>query len=464
MIPQLVSSMQRNSELSVHSHITRYYPHLLHTDFDEDCLTLNIYVPADVADRSLAVMLWIPPGHTSMTYDGNVLSATQTVIVITTNYRLGALGFLSTMDRYALGNYGLLDQQLAIRWVKDNIANFGGDPSKITIFGGGVSVGFHMLSPTNKGLFQRGISESGVPTSSQLAGKPATWARKLGKNLNCSDVSDHGRLLTCLRSSSWQDIVNNNPAQNTLTTLEGQFAPVVDGEFITDTPENMIYKSNFSNYDYLLGFNSHEGAMLYNLFGQTLYPEILNSPGLSSTQFNQLLEDDIQGSYDDELDLVADACIYKYTDWQNTFSEFDRLTNFMNFKEDKLLIAPTIDTARKHERAPGTGRLYLYQFSYRSSVTTSPPWIEGAIHGDEISYVFGVPKLTPSTYSSAEQALSDDMMTYWGNFAKNGNPNFGDATDVTWPEFTNEEELYIDLGIDVTVKDHVRANDVAFWQ
>ncbi|XP_077983964.1 para-nitrobenzyl esterase-like [Glandiceps talaboti] len=163
---------------------------LSHTRMSEDCLTLDIYSPDNTDDELLTVMVFFYPGSfatgTTMLYDGSVLAATQNVVVVTVNYRLGALGFLSTMDKYANGNYGLLDQQLAIRWVKANIDGFGGDPDKITLFGrsaGGMSVGFQMLSPSNDGLFKRGISQSGTATSFFMADRPVVLTTFLASTI-----------------------------------------------------------------------------------------------------------------------------------------------------------------------------------------------------------------------------------------------------------------------------------------
>lgn len=138
---------------------------------DEDCLFLNVYVPERVADRTdgHAVMVWIYGGAfilgSSDTYDVEHLAAYGNVIYVTINYRVGPLGFLSTGDENCPGNFGMWDQRLALQWIKDNIAAFGGDVNRITVFGqsaGAVSATIHAMYPENQGLFQRIISQSGV--------------------------------------------------------------------------------------------------------------------------------------------------------------------------------------------------------------------------------------------------------------------------------------------------------------
>ncbi|CAH1239405.1 CES4A [Branchiostoma lanceolatum] len=148
-------------------------------DWSEDCLYMDVYAPvrSSGAEDPLAVMVYIHGGGwqvgTGSNSNGTQLAAEQNVIVVTFNYRLGVFGFLGTGDHHAPGNAGLLDQTEAIRWVKDNIANFGGDGDRITIFGlsaGGMAVSLHLLSPLNSGLFHRAITQSGSPFTPAFLG------------------------------------------------------------------------------------------------------------------------------------------------------------------------------------------------------------------------------------------------------------------------------------------------------
>ncbi|XP_032129605.1 bile salt-activated lipase-like, partial [Sapajus apella] len=183
---------------------------------DEDCLYLNIWVPQGrkQVSRDLPVMVWIYGGAFLMgaghganflktyLYDGEEIAARGSVIVVTFNYRVGPLGFLSTGDANLPGNYGLRDQHMAIAWVKRNIAAFGGDPNNITIFGesaGGASVSLQTLSPYNKGLIRRAISQSGVALSPWVIQKnPLFWAKKLAEKVGCP-VEDTARMAKCLK-------------------------------------------------------------------------------------------------------------------------------------------------------------------------------------------------------------------------------------------------------------------------
>src|SRR5581483_3259291 len=183
-------------------------------DMSEDCLFLNIWQPKDVQGKSkLPVMFWIHGGAFAIGsvftqfYNASYIATLGEVIVVSTNYRLSAFGFLYGGTEDAPGNVGYHDQMLALKWVKDNIASFGGNPNTITIFGesaGGVSVGAHVLSPLSNGLFQRAILQSGAPISVDFTkSKEASFimTNDYAKTLNCNNtlISEQ---LKCLRNKS----------------------------------------------------------------------------------------------------------------------------------------------------------------------------------------------------------------------------------------------------------------------
>ncbi|NXX45373.1 CEL lipase, partial [Tricholaema leucomelas] len=244
----------------------------------EDCLYLNIWIPQGRKHIStkLPVMVWIYGGAflvggsqganflNNYLYDGEEIAVRGNVIVVTLNYRLGPLGFLSTGDENLPGNYGLKDQHMAIAWVKRNIKAFGGDPDNITIFGesaGATSVSLQMLSPKNKGLFKRAISQSGVALCSWAIQKdPLSWAKKIGAKVGCPTYNTTV-LADCLRVSSPKaltlayhlDLIDLPvPLVHTLA-----LSPVVDGDFLPDMPENLF--GNAADIDYIAGVNDMDG-------------------------------------------------------------------------------------------------------------------------------------------------------------------------------------------------------------
>ncbi|KAG8535318.1 hypothetical protein GDO81_028831 [Engystomops pustulosus] len=199
-------------------------------------------------------------------YDGEELALRGNVIVVTFNYRLGPLGFLSTGDANAPGNYGLWDQHMAIAWVRRNIVSFGGSPDNITIFGesaGAASVSLQTLTPYNVGLFKRAISQSGTglcPWAIQR--DPLFWAKQVATKVGCP-VDDTARLADCLRVTDPRALTL--AFKMDLTNMEYPivhylaFSPVIDGDFIPDEPQNLF--AHAADVDYLAGVNNMDGHM-----------------------------------------------------------------------------------------------------------------------------------------------------------------------------------------------------------
>ncbi|XP_050664354.1 acetylcholinesterase-like isoform X2 [Leptidea sinapis] len=260
------------------------------TNISEDCLYLNIWVPQHLRvrhhqDKPLAerpkvpILVWIyGGGYMSGTatldlYKADIMAASSDVIVASMQYRVGAFGFLylnkyfSTGSEETPGNMGLWDQQLAIRWIKDNARAFGGDPELITLFGesaGGGSVSLHMLSPEMKGLFKRGILQSGTLNA------PWSWmtgerAQEIGKLLvddcNCNSsllAADPSLVMDCMRGVDAKTI--SVQQWNSYTGILGfPSAPTVDGVFLPKDPDTMMKEGGFHNKEVLLGSNQDEG-------------------------------------------------------------------------------------------------------------------------------------------------------------------------------------------------------------
>uniref|UniRef100_A0A8D0NXE3 Carboxylesterase type B domain-containing protein n=1 Tax=Sus scrofa TaxID=9823 RepID=A0A8D0NXE3_PIG len=245
----------------------------------EDCLYLNLYVPTEdgkgagtgrapgghnIRDSGKKpVMLFLHGGSymegTGNMFDGSVLAAYGNVIVATLNYRLGVLGFLSTGDQAAKGNYGLLDQIQALRWLSENIAHFGGDPERITIFGSGAGascVNLLILSHHSEGLFQKAIAQSGTAISSWSVNyQPLKYTRLLAAKVGC-DREDSAEAVECLRRKPSRELVDQDvqPARYHIA-----FGPVVDGDVVPDDPEILMQQGEFLNYDMLIGVNQGEG-------------------------------------------------------------------------------------------------------------------------------------------------------------------------------------------------------------
>ena len=262
----------------------RIRPFAKNFSYSEDCLYLDVYTPN--VSLSLPVMVYIHGGGyeigTAIRFPSDIL-ALQGVVVVVIQYRLGPFGFLTTGDSAAPGNFGMLDQVEALKWVKENIENFGGNPGKVTIFGasaGGSSVSLHLLSPLSKGLFHQAIAESGVDLSI-WATQPVSFglqkAKELAKELDCA-TSNSKDMMDCIRSKEDTDIeeASESVIANFRYVDYLLWAPVVDKNFLHDTPQNLRKKNEFHKVPLMISFNSHEGA---NLVSATVNASFV-TPGL----------------------------------------------------------------------------------------------------------------------------------------------------------------------------------------
>ncbi|XP_029030429.1 neuroligin-2b isoform X1 [Betta splendens] len=463
----------------------------------EDCLYLNIYVPTedgpltkkqdestlnrprdeDIRDRrKKPVMLFIHGGSymegSGNMFDGSVLAAYGNVIVVTMNYRLGVLGFLSTGDQSAKGNYGLLDQIQALRWLNENIGHFGGDPERITIFGSGAGaacVNLLLLSHHSEGLFQRAIAQSGSAISSWSVNyRPMMYTKILAKKVGCTH-GDMAELVDCLRRKSFRELVDQDiqPARYQIA-----FGPVVDGDVVPDDPEALMQQGEFLNYDILLGVNQGEGLKFVD--------DSEGEDGISAASFDYTISnfvDNLYG-YTDVKDILRETIKFMYTDWADRDNSDMRRKTLLALFTDHQWVAPAVATAKLH--AEFQSPVYFYTFHHHCQTEARPDWADAA-HGDEIPYVFGIPMvgatdLFPCNFSKNDVMLSAVVMTYWTNFAKTGDPNLPVPQDTTfihtkpnrfeeviWTKFSSKDKQYLHIGLKPRVRDNYRANKVAFW-
>ncbi len=391
----------------------------------EDCLYLNAWTPALSARERLPVMVWIYGGGLVVgstnrpPYDGTRF-AKKGVVLVSVAYRLGALGFLadpelSTESPYRVsGNYGVLDLIAALRWVRANITKFGGDPSRVTIFGasaGGSLVAVLAASPPAKGLFQRAISESGDIWSSGLSSDapliagmsrlPA--AEAIGTDFLAKlGVSD----IAAARALPGQALLK---AQARVE----RFLPVLDGYVAPGDQYDLFEAGRFSDTPLLLGSNANEGA--------SIVPLIL--PNATPLRFEALIHAEVGPHADEILALYPHA----------TNQEAEQAAR--EVVRDGDLAWSAWAWALLHSQK-GTDKTYLYYFDRHS-----PQLPLGPSHGAEIGYVFGTlegPPRGPSGLreppGAADLALSQLMESYWVNFAKSGDPNGPGLPH--WPAFS----------------------------
>ncbi|XP_068443775.1 acetylcholinesterase [Clinocottus analis] len=458
-------------------------------EMSEDCLYLNVWVPSSPRPHNLTVMVWIYgggfySGSSSLdVYDGRYLAHSETVIVVSMNYRIGAFGFLALHgSSEAPGNVGLLDQRMALQWVQDNIRSFGGNPKQVTIFGesaGGASVGFHLLSPDSRQTFTRAILQSGVPNCPWASVTPAEARRRatlLGKLVGCNGGNDT-EMVDCLRGKTPQELIDQEWQVMPWSALfRFSFVPVVDGEVLPDTPEAMLSSGNFKDTQVLLGVNQDEGSY-FLLYG---------APGFSKDNESLISREDflegVKLSVPHANDIGLEAVVLQYTDWMDENNGLKNRDAMDDVVGDHNVICPLAHFARSYAQhsalkanagaVPNSGGnsqggVYLYLFDHRASNLAWPEWM-GVIHGYEIEFVFGLPLEKRLNYTFEEEILSQRMMRYWANFARTGNPNVNHDGLVDskkrWPLFTVSEQKHVGLNTEpMKVHKGLRNQMCAFW-
>lgn len=385
----------------------------------EDCLFLNIWEPANTANNAkLPVMVWIHGGafvfgSGSQPDFSGIPFARQGVLLVTINYRLGRLGFFAfpalsqENPGEPKGNYAYMDQIAALKWVKQNIAAFGGDPGNVTIFGesaGGVSVHSLLTIPSAKGLFQKAIIESGGGRDGVLTGRPIdkenadpnypVSAETIGVNFAKRYQIDgtDAAALAKLRALSAEEIVDGGQetaGQGGPLTYSG---PILDGKLVTETAESAYKAGHEARVPIIIGSNSAEVPAGFVNAGSK--EELLS---LFSS-----VKDEMKSAYDPDGD-----------------ADFARMLTLVN--TDKVWAEPARFTARTF--VSGGEPAYLYLFSYvPASLKERMP--NGAPHASEVAYVFGnLQDRNGYTVAPADEQVSKMMNTYWANFARTGNPN-----------------------------------------
>ncbi|XP_075426730.1 cholinesterase [Ascaphus truei] len=426
------------------------------TQLSEDCLYLNIWTPTP-KPKNASVMVWIygggfVTGTSSLdVYDGKFLARTERVIVVSVNYRIDALGFLAFPGNPAApGNMGLFDQRLALQWVHENIAVFGGNPKSITLFGesaGGASVSYHMLSPKSHPFFTRAIMQSGTANAPwAVRSKTVTHKTALifADLLNCSDRNET-EIIVCLQRKTPQEIIG-----------KGRFLPTVDEDFLTEMPEMLMQLGQLKNNTQILaGVNKDEGSyfLVYKLPGFSKDHESF----INRTQF----QESIKQTFPKATELAADAILFHYTNWedeQNVAHNRDAMNDIVG---DYSFICPLLEFTKRNSELGNNA--YLYLFNHRSSKLAWPRWM-GVMHGYEIEFVFGIPMYRKLNYTKEEETLSRSLMRYWANFAKTGNPNGAQSSENRWPAFTLDEQHYLILDTEESKTNRkMRAKQCRFW-
>ncbi|XP_078000488.1 cholinesterase-like [Glandiceps talaboti] len=448
-------------------------------NISEDCLYLNVWTPYP-RPTNAAVMVWIHGGgfvsgvSSLDVYNGATLSAIEQVVVVSMNYRLGALGFLALRDQRAPGNMGLKDQTVALQWVKDNIDKFGGDPNEVTIFGesaGAASVGLHLYSPMSKNLFKRAILQSGSPlapwaiTSDQEA---VMLAEKLAEQLQCEITSTNDTLiaveplLECFHQKTALEITD---AQNYLATGNNAvavFSPVVDQNFLKRVPAESVSSGSMKSSPILIGINRDEGTWFMPYYLSEHFS--LTYPNTTRAVY----DDSISKFFVGESNLAHDVTAFNYINWEDPDDPNSLNKALSDIIGDSIIACPTIDLATVYNDA--NNDVFMYSFNHRASNNPWPEWF-GVLHGDEIDFAFGRPLHSENGFNEEDRLVSKKMMKFWANFAKTGDPNKERTDSVSneeWPLFDSQNQEYIILKGDgdqaAETGQKLKAKHCAYWR
>ena len=429
----------------------------------EDCLYLNVWSPAKSANEKLPVLVYFYGGGfaagdgSESRYDGENM-AKKGIVTLTVNYRLGIWGFFSHPEltkespNRASGNYGLLDQNAALKWVQANISKFGGDPKRVTIAGesaGSIAVSAQMASPLSKGLIAGAIGESGGSIFPTLAPVPLAEAEKTGleyaKKIGATSLKN-------LREMSTLELY-----QKSLGSSLGVFKTTIDGYFLTKTLPETFEAKQQAMIPLLLGWNSEEMT----------YRALTAGKDISNETYIQKVKE-LYGKKADEVLKLYPTGTLEVTEQSATDLSGDRFIAYSTWK--------WFDLHRKNSTQP----VYRYYYTHprpemrdnsleaglaggvikKNSNTPKAPIPKGAVHSAEIEYAMGnLAGNKDYAWTESDYAVSETMLNYFANFIKTGNPN-SDKLPV-WPMSKNEEKPEIMI-IDLASKSVRAENDARY--
>ena len=416
----------------------------------EDCLFLNVWTPG-TDDAARPVMVWIHGGAFTIgsgsdgLYDGAMLASRGDVVVVTINYRLGALGFLH-LPALEESNFGMRDQVTALRWVRDNIARFGGDPGNITIFGesaGGMSVASLMGSPEAQGLFHKAIPQSGAGHHGMEDGQAIANGRQFCELLGV-DPDD----IDALRAASVEDILEAQAQleEMMMTDLEAsgeasmRFRPVIDGEFLSEMPIEAVRAGQAAGVAALVGCLDEENKLF-----TAMLPQGPPNEEDAVAQFDQL-HGDGRRLYD-LYRAVREARGESTSAYEiQTAAGGDKL---FRVPAQRLLDAQSLHS----------DQTWCYLFDWKSPLMDG---VLGSCHALDIPFVFGTHEVAPAFAGEgvAATGLAELTMDTWLAFARTGNPS---TDNLPWPRWDPQTRQTVVLGESARIENDFRGEEVSAW-
>ncbi|XP_022916348.2 juvenile hormone esterase-like [Onthophagus taurus] len=439
----------------------------------EDCLFLNIYTTKlvkgnDNPKRPVIVFL----------HDGNFYSSSsssaemgpqylldQEIVLVVPNYRLGALGFLSTSEKDFPGNYGLKDQVQVLKWVKENIAAFGGNPESVTIAGygaGGVSVSVHLVSPLSKGLFHKAIVMSGsVYGNWPLVNNQMELAKKQAKLVNCP-VDTVKNMMQCIKTKSADDLVKSTPGFKELGDDPLYYwSPVIEADFLPSHPIELINKGEFNKVPVLAGVTADE-------FGGRAYTLIANETALNELAKDFEKNSPISFHYEKNPEV---AKTLKTVYFEDKPIDKSQIPGFAQLYTDSL-VGFNINRMMK-VLAEKNDDLFYYHFNFKGKYSNcylpdsnnTVPY--GASHQDDLLYLFSNSNFAQFKEGEVELSTIEKMTKLWANFAIHGNPIHEPCEkldNVKWEKFSTKNQKFMDIGNKLAMSENLHEKRYKEWE
>ncbi|XP_050348637.1 juvenile hormone esterase-like [Nymphalis io] len=447
----------------------------------EDCLYLNVYTPDLEPYKSFPVMVWIHGGgFTSGSGNDDMYGpeflVNKNVILVTLNYRLGALGFLCLDTEEIPGNAGMKDQIAALRWIQNNIQKFGGDPNNVTIFGesaGAACTSYHLISPMSVGLFKRAIIQSGSLTNRwAICQKPRDRALILAKKLGCLTENDDelAKFFKSLPTESLIEIkLPITASECFIERIQLYFSIVEEKKF--ENNERFYYKNGLipsfhQGIDVIIGYVEHEGIiglktdnnMTMMLEHANFYPEFFvpSSFALKSTVLEQ---------------IEMGNRIKKYY-FHNDIISVKNIEELVHFLSTELFVYGLIVLARLIARTK-KNKVYLYKFSCKSkrNIFTKIFGLDNVLknktfvcHADDLGYLFPMRAfLEDVDTNSREYQMIQIVTKLWADFSKFGCPTPDKSLGVEWSPYTIEKQNYVNIEDKIIACEKPEEEEIIFW-
>jgi len=423
---------------------------------NEDCLYANVFAPAGVPSAPRPVMVWIYGGGFTVGSAGDNSAANyaakHNLVSVSFNYRLGSLGFLALPalaaenPTHSTGNLGLLDQQAALRWVRDNIAAYGGDPNQVTIFGesaGGMSVCVHLVSKAAAGLFERAITQSGPCTlPAEPLATAETQGATLGAAVGCPSGSDQ---LACMRTKPAEQMIQTLPSDPSFLFGDGShWGPVADGVTVPVHATALLTAGRFHRVPVIVGANRDEGRLFV-----ALHQLELGTPLTAAAWAGQ-----VDAYFGPTVGPLVRKR-YPLADYPDAGAAFGQAVG------DAVLACPSVATAQILRRwVP----VYEYEFDYASNpfILGTPGVTLGAFHSAELPYVFQRTTETSGnfTFTPTQEQLATTISGAWARFGATGDPS---GAGLNWPRLTSPSGSYLILDSPTSVAKAMKASQCTFW-